>query len=171
MVLRMTCLARGTKATFPTWKTVTIGTFRTTDDLVSQLKRANARTTDWSMDVITHIAPHQSEAKVELVRLTLADLGFSSAPTWVEILAAANQAGLDPVPEEIGPQLVLKYKDQPVGEWLWIGMRPIMDSVGDPSIFYLVGVGNGGTLDADHAGPNSHFNSLSGLWVFSRKAN
>ncbi len=64
------------------------------------------------------------EIEVDLVRRSVRDLGFDHSTQLPELYAAATGTGLELCPEEVGPQLRLKYLDQPEGETLHIGMNP-----------------------------------------------
>lgn len=74
---------------------------------------------------------------VTLVRLTVADLGFESTATTDDIYERAKELGLDCCPAEVGPHYRLKYQNQPMGEWINIGMKQIAGSDRRPSVFDL----------------------------------
>src|SRR5262249_10820050 len=57
------------------------------------------------------------------------------------IYARARQIGFGLVAAEVGPQLRLQYFDQPMGEFLIVGMQPIKTWSGEPVI---LNVANGG---------------------------
>jgi len=78
----------------------------------------------------------ESSEEFDLVRLKVRDLGFTDAhnPTFDQINDRAKQLGLEPCPPEIGPELRLKYKDQPLGERVHIVMKPIVISSGGLSL-------------------------------------
>jgi hypothetical protein len=79
---------------------------------------------------------------VELVGVSPAQLGFASdTVTLANIYARAQQLGFRFVAAEVGPQLRIQYLDQPVGEFLIIGMEPIKTWSGEP---ILLNVANGG---------------------------
>lgn len=74
--------------------------------------------------------------KVNIVRLKVRDLGFTSYPTTTELFAKAEEFGLELCPAEVGPHYCLQYTDQPLHEWLFVGMEPLV--VGsDPRVFTL----------------------------------
>ncbi|MDD4902076.1 MAG: hypothetical protein PHE24_02985 [Patescibacteria group bacterium] len=78
--------------------------------------------------------------KINLVRLKVEDLGFSSGATTKEIYEKVEELGLKLCPPEVGPQLRLNYeqifqRQQPKGESLYVGMKRITDPNGDPSVF------------------------------------
>ncbi|MDG5788438.1 helicase [Evansella sp. AB-P1] len=58
-----------------------------------------------------------SDAKysLQIVELTVEDLGFSDGATLPQIFKRANELGLELCPLELGPHLRLKYLDQPEG--------------------------------------------------------
>ena len=79
---------------------------------------------------------------VDLVRLKVSDLGFSGATNIQDIYIKAAELGLELCPPEVGPQLRLNYdqvfkREQPKGEWFYIGMKPVSDSDGYPYVFYV----------------------------------
>jgi len=81
--------------------------------------------------------------KIDLVRLTVGGLGFTDNPTTDQLYQKAQELGLELCPPEVGPELRLKYQDQPLYEWTYIGMKQIADSGGDPHVFSLARYGDG----------------------------
>ncbi|WP_426422778.1 hypothetical protein [Bradyrhizobium genosp. A] len=79
---------------------------------------------------------------VELIDLSPAQLGFrSDTVTLANVYARAQQLGFELAAAEVGPQLRIQYFDQPIGEFLIIGMDPITTWSGEPII---LNVANGG---------------------------
>lgn len=74
--------------------------------------------------------------KVNLVRLTVQDLGFNDYPTTIELFARAKDFGLEVCPAEVGLQYRLQHADQPMGEQLHLGMEP-WSVLGKPAVFWL----------------------------------
>ncbi len=95
--------------------------------------------------------------KIELIRLTVKDLGFARGATTEEIYERAQALGLELCPSEVGPHYRLKYTDQPLGEWFLIAMKQISDRNGDPSVFRLVLAGVGLWLSDDLARPDDRW--------------
>ncbi|OGE44067.1 hypothetical protein A3B45_05235 [Candidatus Daviesbacteria bacterium RIFCSPLOWO2_01_FULL_39_12] len=91
---------------------------------------------------------------IDLVRLTVQDLGLKGTPTTDEVYAKAGELGLDLCPAEVGPHLRLKDTNQPLGEWYFIGMKQIADRVGYPGVFYLARDGDGLWLSDGWARPD-----------------
>jgi len=109
--------------------------------------------------------------KVKIVILTVADLGFPEAATTTEIIGTdydtdeheisapftggrGQQLGLELCPPEVAPQYRLKYTDQPLDERLYVAMKPIASSDGEPRIFVLGHNADGLFLDAARARPD-----------------
>lgn len=131
-------------ATFPVFKTITLGTgLSTAKDFHKALKDAGCKIGTWGDDTLGQraFAASAERTEVNLVSVTVAELGFKKGATRREIYERAQELGLSLCPAEVGPQLRLQYLDQPLGEWLIIGMEPIADSDGGLSVF---GVGRGG---------------------------
>lgn len=130
----------GVKPDFKTWRTVKLGTgLKTADDFRKAHKKADCKIGDWGNDILGKPAFEQSvaekETEVELVNVSVAELGFKDGATRKDIYNRAQELGLDLCPAEVGPQLRLQYQDQPKGEWVVIAMEPISDSDGDLCVF------------------------------------
>lgn len=125
---------------WPTWKTIKLGTgIKSADDFRKALKDCGMRIGDWGNDILgkpefTVIA---RETEVDLVKVTVAELGFKDGAHLDQIYDRAKEFGLELCPSEVGPQLRLQYKDQPLNEWVYIGMEPIRRSDGDLNVFYV----------------------------------
>lgn len=158
--------------TFKAWKTIKLGTgLKNTDDFRRALKNDGFRIGSWSNDVLGQPAfkVATKEVKVDLVNVSVAELGFKNGAIRADIYEKAISLGLELCSPEVGPQLRLQYKDQPKGEWLQIAMEPIMSSNGRIVVF-SVGHDDGGLwLDGSRGSPD-RFWFGDGRWVFvSRK--
>ena len=81
---------------------------------------------------------------MELVVLSAAELGVEAdAASHAEVYRRAEQVGLELCPAEVGPQLRLEYRNQPLGEALDIAMEPVPTYAGEPTILALVNFGAG----------------------------
>jgi len=75
--------------------------------------------------------------------------------------------GLALAPAEVGPQLRLQHLDQPIGEFLHVGMAPIYTWAGEPVILVLVNGGAGLILIGQNGSPNSK-TSATARFLFVR---
>ena len=75
---------------------------------------------------------------------------------------------LDLVPPEVGPQLRRLYPNQPFEDLLLVGMEPIRDSGGEPSIFVARHNGFGKCLYA-YCGNSDRYWKPEDRWVFARR--
>ena len=80
---------------------------------------------------------------MELVLLSAADLGVQSESSPADVYKRARQAGLELCPAEVGPQLRLDYRNQPLGEALDVAIEPVATYSGDLAILTLVNWGTG----------------------------
>jgi hypothetical protein len=64
-------------------------------------------------------------------------------------------AGLELCPAEVGPQLRLDYRNQPLGEALDIAMEPVATYGGEPTILTLANWGTGPLLIGRDGRPES----------------
>ena len=91
---------------------------------------------------------------ITLVRFTIADLGFPNGCTTTQLFARRKELGLEFCPAATGPHYRLQYLDQPDGEYLSIGMKPITGSDGNPLVFDLNRNGDQLKLHACRANPD-----------------
>ncbi len=111
----------------------------------------------------------QTAKTVDVIRLKVRDFGFTNYPTTTELFAKAEEFGLELCPAEVGPQYRLQQTDQPMNDWFYIGMKPLVAS-GDPSVFTLGRYGDGLWLDISWARPDSRW-PLDGEFVFRFRKN
>lgn len=155
---------------FALWKTIKLGTgLITADDFRRALKAGNCRIGDWGNDILGMRAftAAGKETEVDLVVLSVAELGFKDGAYRKDIYRQALKLGLELCPAEVGPQLRLQYKDQPNGEWLRIAMEPIAGSGGFLRVFSVVRGRDGLWLSGDYGNPDFFWFS-SYRWVFVR---
>jgi len=112
--------------------------------------------------------------KVTIVILSLEDLGFPDGALTREIIGAeqdtdqhgnpapftsgrGRQLGLELCSPEVGPYYRLEYRDQPLGERLYIAMKPMATSDDEPRIFALAHDAEGLSLDAARARPDDNW--------------
>ena len=154
-----------------TWRTIKLGTGLNPYSFRTALKEADCGIMDSGNDILGKLAftVSKTEAEVELVNVSVAELGFKDYATRVDIYKRANELGLDLCPAEVGPQLRLQYKDQPKGERCIIGMEPITGSGGNLRIFVVEHSFDGKHLLFGNIGiPDIFWNGLS-RWVFLRR--
>lgn len=155
------------KKIFETFKAIKLGTYGDASKFRKALEKAGIQIGSWGSDILNKVTVGPRES-IELVRVTVAELGFAKGATRQEIYQRAFDLGLSLCPAEVGPQLRLQYKDQPMGEWLLIGMEPIADSDGYPLVF-LVERGRYGLWLSGRYGLADGFWNPDGVWVFARR--
>jgi hypothetical protein len=133
-------------AHFQIWRTITLGTYKGVDAYRDALDLARIKVGDAADEILGRPAFPYATTKtdVELAVLSAADLGVESdQSSLAEVYKRARQAGLELCPAEVGPQLRLNYRNQPLGETLDIAMEPVGTYRGDPTILTLVNWGTG----------------------------
>lgn len=150
------------------WMTVTIGTHKSNKDLRKELEKSGHRIGDWGTDILKKTDVAAEPAEVDLIVLSNAELGFPNGCTVAQTYEAAQKLGLELCPAEVGPQLRLQYKDQPMNEWLLVAMDPITGSDGNLNVFRVVRREGGSWLHGNGGHPD---NPWSGdlRWVFVRR--
>ena len=153
---------------FNIWKTVKLGTgLKIADDFRKALKDNGFSVSNWANDILEKpaftVATEGTE--VDLVKVTVAELGFKKGARRDQIYDRAKEFGLELCPPEVGPQLRLQYQDQPNGEWVFIGMEPITDSDGDLNVFHVKRNGSGLWLHGAWGYPDYVW-SPGRQWVF-----
>jgi len=153
---------------FPTWKTVKLGTHKSANDLSKSLRSNGFWISNWAADILKKTTFAPAETEIELVLVTVADLGFTKATRRDAIYDRAKELGLDLVPAEVGPQLRLQYADQPMNEWMVMGMEPIAGSGGSLHVFGVTRSVGGLWLDTDYARPGIAWDPVD-RGVFARR--
>src|SRR4029434_2899441 len=104
----------------------------------------------------------RTKTGVELAVLSAADLGVEwDQSSLADVYERARQAGLELCPAEVGPQLRLDYRNQPLGEALDIAMQPVAKYSGDSTILTLVNWGTGLMLIGRDGRSESRVNRIS----------
>jgi hypothetical protein len=132
---------------------------KTAEQLISEMEAAGINISDYAKHMLRsrEFVPSNRE-EATLIRLTVADLGFTRSATTDQIYERAQKLGLELCPLDTGPHYRLKYQNQPLGEWFFIGMKQITDSGGDPSVFILGRDEDGLWLSYDWAIPVNAWN-------------
>ena len=142
---------------FALWKTVTLGLKKSPKDYRKALEKDGYRIGDYASLILNKTEVSQTEVELDLVVVTIGELGFNEGARRDKIYARVIELGLQVCPAEVGPALRLAHKDQPRGEWLRIGMEPITDSDGYLGVF---GVDNGN----DDRWLLSHYDNPDIVW-------
>lgn len=154
------------------WKTIKLGTgLKTADDFSRALKENGCKIGNWAKDIFNKpefpeftVAPQETE--VDLVVVSVAELGFKEGTTRQNICKRAHELGLALCLAEVGPQLRLQYQDQPKNEWILVAMDPITDSGGLPGVFCVGRDGKGLWLRSLDGYPNCYWGA-GYRWCFS----
>ena len=163
-------MAKETEHEFDIWKTIKLGTgFKTADEFRRALRDGGFRISGWASDILGNPAfkVASEETEVDLIKVTVAELGFKEGVRRDQIYERAKEFGLELCPAEVGPQLRLRYKDQPNGEWILVAMEPIFASDGRPGLFFVGRPASGLWLGGRWGRPGL-FWGADGRWVFCR---
>lgn len=126
------------------WRTITIGTFANVFALSTALDAVGCGIGNSAGEILARptFTLRGAKTNVELFTVSAAELGFKTdTASLADIFARAKQLGFGLAAAEVGPQLRLQYFDQPIGEFLIIGMEPIKTWSGEPMV---LNVANGG---------------------------
>ncbi|MDP3785423.1 MAG: hypothetical protein Q8R12_05210, partial [bacterium] len=128
---------------------------KSAEQLISEMEAAGINISDYAKSMLKNreFVPGKNPEEATLIRLTVADLGFKSSATTDQIYERAQILGLELCPADTGPNYRLKYQNQPLGEWIYMGMKQITVSGGYPSVFELERYGDGLWLHDSWAKP------------------
>ena len=117
-------------------------------------------------DFVTWRRPEQ----IKIVRSTVGGFGFTEPPTTDQLFQRIDgDPKLEYLPPEAAVALRLEYEDQPLGEVLYAGMKPVTGSVGGPDVFKLVRREDGFWLVGRWTAPDDHWGLGLGLVFRLRK--
>lgn len=154
----------------PVWKTIRIGNHPDNGALRQTVLDNGYRISNWADDILGKVGVTTEPEEIDLVIVTVAELGFPNGGTREKIYSRAESLGLMLCPAEVGPQLRLQYPadEQPLNEWLLVAMEPIKVSDGYLEVFYVARHAYGAWLGSSYDSPG-HVWHASGRWVFCRK--
>ncbi len=154
-----------------TWKTIKLGTFKNVKEIRQALKAGGNNIGDWANDILGKPAfvVSVNEQDVELINVSVGELGFKQGACYADICKCAFKFGLDLCPAEVGPQLRLQYKDQPKGTYVAVAMNVITGSGGGLLVFCVRCRGDGEQcLGADYGSAGIVWNA-DHRFVFLRR--
>ena len=152
--------------TLKVWKTIRIGGM-SRDDLPAALSATDCKIGKWARDMMVQKAfmTEPEPREIDLARMTIRDLGFTSNPTTTQRDARIKEIGGEILPPSAGAHLRIGYTDQPVGEYLWMYMEPIVDSDGYSRVLLVSRVDGGRWLLGVGADPGGKWD-LGNFVVF-----
>ena len=139
-------------------------TMKTPAEALAKLTEKSIYLSDYAKDLLSQTKFSSQSEHYELVKFTVAQLGFSKGATTAEIYIKAKELGLELCPAEVGPQLRLAY---PGRDWFLIAMEPMLGRRGDPGVFRLSASVLALDLDARRVWPSNRWNAGDGF-VFRR---
>jgi hypothetical protein len=157
-------------AAVPVWKTITVGTFANSIALGNALNAAGCDVENSAGETLARPAFTLSAIKtnVELLAVSAAELGFETdTASLADIYARAQQLGFGFAAAEVAPQLRLQYFDQPIGEFLIIGMEPIKTWNDEPVILNVANGGAGLILFSQDGSADAEI-SVASRFIFVR---
>ncbi len=126
---------------FTVWKTIKLGMkgLKTSGGFRLAFNDNGYVIGDWGNDILGSSAftVSETEIEVDLVNISVGELGFKHGAEQRDIFAKALSLGLELCPNEVGPQLRLQYADEPKNARLIIGMEPITNSDGHLRMFFV----------------------------------
>lgn len=121
------------------------------EDFKRSLRQSNLNISDYTNWRL------KSSVDVELICLSVADLGLQENTISDEVYTRAAELGLELCPQEVGPQWCLKYSAQKIRRNIYVAMKPIIHENGIPLLFSLGidRVDHRLWLHSDFVGPNN----------------
>jgi len=150
------------------WKTIEIGTYKDMESLRKALEEAGAAIRGQASDVLNRVYLSKSKQSLDLVVLSVKELGFSQRAQLESIHKIGDVQGLGKPPAEAAPQYLLEHGNNlKPGEVLIFAMEPIIDSFCDPRLFFVKRFGDVLSLGAFRVRPDD-FWDVDDRFVFVR---
>ena len=150
---------------FRVWKTIKLGLHNSSKEYRNALKAGKYQIGTYAGQILDKTPISQEEIEVDLVLVTGTQLGFKANVRRDAIYERALERGLQKCPAEVGPALREQYTDQPMREWVLIGMDPIAGSGGGLRVFVVGHDVRGQWLYGDDGDPD-HVWDPGPQWVF-----
>lgn len=139
---------------------------KTPEDAENKLLEKGFVISDRAKDILYKIQFSKEKQNYNLVRFTVADLGFPHSATVDEVYERAEELGLELCPAEVGPHLRFSYDES---YWSYIAMKQITDRGGCPGVFDLGSDGAQRWLSAGTADPGRGWRSARGFFFRFRR--
>lgn len=96
---------------FPIWKTVTVGTYKTVEELKATLKIHSINYFGMAQELIESpsFSLVKTPVQIDLINISAAELGFLEPTTIKDVWNRAFEVGLSLCPQEVGAQLLLQH--------------------------------------------------------------
>jgi len=153
-------------ADIPVWKTITLQAFASPLALRNALDAKGCKVGGLAAEILARPAFVVSTTRrdVKLVAVSAAEIGFKAdTVTLGAVYVRVQQLGLGLAGAEIGPQLRLQYFDQPIGEFLIVGMEPIKTWSGEQVVLNVANGGAGLILIGQDGRPDAEISATSRL--------
>jgi hypothetical protein len=108
---------------------------KTPEEYQQELEKGGFQIYDYAEQILPKMAVSKKPETADLVRLTVADLGFKDATRYDELCRCAKELGLDLAPAEAGPASRLRDKDQPMNDYYVMAMEPLAGADDRPGLF------------------------------------
>lgn len=111
----------------------------TKQQLLQRLIAVGIQFNKYAHDLFNHsqFSPPSKNEQVELVKVTLSDVGLNNPSSYLELINRVSTLGLKPCPLYIGAYLRLEYLDQPAGPYLTIASIKPENDADYPNGFYI----------------------------------
>lgn len=142
------------------WKTVETGTHKDVKTLCAALETSGVSTGNWATDILGKIRLAKTKQVLDLVVMSVKELGFSEGAQYQDITKAASERNLEKCSAEAAACFLLQHGSEiePYGI-LNCAMDPIKDSDGDLGLFHVRRSGGRLWLDAGYGGPDGFWSS------------
>lgn len=151
---------------FAIWKTITLGVHQSPSEYRKALEASGYRIGDYADQILNKVKVSEEEVQLDLVVMTVAELGFKNGATYQEVYARAIELGLELCPSEVGPALRQQCPNQSYGEKLRIAMDPLTGSEEDILAMFGVDRFNDMLWLDSFCGRPDYFWYASDRWVF-----
>jgi predicted peroxiredoxin len=121
---------------------------KSSEEYTKELTEQGFKIYSYAQDMLNKLESLKQKEKIDLVLFSVEQLGFPKGATLQQIYDKAKEFGLELCPPQVGPELRLNYKDQPMDEYLVIAMNSIDDRDGYPKLFYVNHYSDGEWLDS-----------------------
>lgn len=122
---------------FPVWKTLKRPIGASAEYYRASYKKKGINVSVWSNEILGRINFIDGPSEVDIAKVMVKELGFNHAVSRYRVYGQAFAFGLWLLPHWAPPELRDTYDDQPKGEWLVSGTKPLYSRSHDPKLLML----------------------------------